>query len=245
MGKVLLACRTRAAWAVCLLACVLVWPTLASAQEAPGGAQRGERPAVAPAAGGARICALRADGDAIDCGRVQRHHVELVNVALDALGSIGAGELHSCQLGANGIPTCWGYNDAGRATPPAGLLAALSTGSDHNCGLRDDGEAICWGQNRYGQSTAPAGPFHQIDAGDSFTCALRDRRTGLLGLEQQRPGHAAAGSGRPDLSQHRCRLRAQLRGVRRQQRLVLGLQRRWRDQCTGRQLAGDPRRRAT
>jgi len=174
MGKMLLARRTRAAWAVWLLACVLAWPALVSAQEAAGGAQRGERPVASSAAGGARICALRADGGSIDCWRAQRHHVELDSAVLDPFGSIGAGELHSCQLGADGVPTCWGYNDAGRATPPAGLLAALSVGSDHNCGLRGDGQAVCWGDNRYGQATAPAGVFRQIDSGDSYTCAMRD-----------------------------------------------------------------------
>ncbi|MBC7990886.1 MAG: PxKF domain-containing protein [Luteimonas sp.] len=114
------------------------------------------------------------DGSAVDCWRTQGFHVEPGSAALDVFGSIGAGELHSCQLGADGVATCWGYNDAGRATPPAGLLAALSVGSDHNCGLRDDGQAICWGDNRYGQATAPAGVFRQIDSGDSYSCAMRD-----------------------------------------------------------------------
>jgi hypothetical protein len=38
--------------------------------------------------------------------------------------SISAGVYHTCGLKGDGTVACWGRNDAGQATPPAGTLTA-------------------------------------------------------------------------------------------------------------------------
>ena len=42
------------------------------------------------------------------------------------VGSVDAGEQHTCGLRTNGTIACWGSDGFGQATPPAGQFAALS-----------------------------------------------------------------------------------------------------------------------
>ena len=92
-----------------------------------------------------------------------------------ATNSISSGNLHTCGLRADGSAVCWGLNNLGQATPPAGeTFAAISNGTWHTCGLRADGSAACWGWNGYGQATPPAGAtFAAISSGNLHTCGLR------------------------------------------------------------------------
>jgi hypothetical protein len=76
---------------------------------------------------------------------------------------------------ANGTLACWGRDDSGQATPPAGTFTAVTAGYVHSCGLRTDGTIACWGSNVYGQAAPPAGTFTQLSAGGYVTCALEQR----------------------------------------------------------------------
>ncbi len=88
-------------------------------------------------------------------------------------GSIGAGHFHSCRVRSDSSADCWGRDDFGQATPPAGSFSTIVGGSAHSCGLKTDGTVTCWGNNDFGQATAPAGFFTQITAGFRHTCGVR------------------------------------------------------------------------
>ena len=47
---------------------------------------------------------------------------------------MSAGARHTCGVRTNGALACWGANDVGQATPPAGTFTAVSAGGDHTCG---------------------------------------------------------------------------------------------------------------
>ena len=63
---------------------------------------------------------------------------------------------------SDGSVACWGYDESGQATPPAGSFASVSAGSSHTCGVRSDGSVACWGYNEDGESTPPAGSFVSV-----------------------------------------------------------------------------------
>jgi hypothetical protein len=68
---------------------------------------------------------------------------------------VSASDRHSCAIRTDGTLACWGNNDYGQATPPAGQFSAVSIGGDHSCAIRTDGSLTCWGSDRYGQATLP------------------------------------------------------------------------------------------
>jgi alpha-tubulin suppressor-like RCC1 family protein len=79
--------------------------------------------------------------------------------------AIAAGQDHTCALGADGRPYCWGRNafepvdfttGAGISTRPVPLpgdqrFVGIAAGDDHTCALTQAGEAWCWGANHNGQ----------------------------------------------------------------------------------------------
>ena len=85
-----------------------------------------------------------------------------------------AGGAHTCGVSTTGNVTCWGRDDEGQATPPAGSFTQVSAGDFHTCGVRDTGEVACWGRNDGGQATPPAGAFTWVSAGGHHTCGVRD-----------------------------------------------------------------------
>ena len=93
--------------------------------------------------------------------------------------AISSGASHTCGLRSNGSVACWGENEHGQATPPAGeTFSAVSSGSGYACGLRSDGSVACWGYNRYGQATPPADEIlTTISSGGAHTCGLRANGT--------------------------------------------------------------------
>ena len=88
---------------------------------------------------------------------------------------IGAGGSHSCRLNPDSTADCWGRDDEGQSSPPAGeTFTTLAVGDRHTCGLRADGSVSCWGANDEGQSTPPSGEtFTAITVGGSHSCGLR------------------------------------------------------------------------
>src|SRR2546428_747815 len=58
----------------------------------------------------------------------------------------------------DGTIACWGVNDLGQSTPPAGTsFTQVTAGGFHSCAVKSDGTVSCWGYDGYGQATPPAG----------------------------------------------------------------------------------------
>ena len=88
-------------------------------------------------------------------------------------GTIDAGNAHTCAIRADGSPVCWGRNDQGQATIPAGTgtVKQISAGYAHTCAIRSDDTPRCWGH----QASIPAGigTVTDIQAGYLYTCAIK------------------------------------------------------------------------
>ncbi len=82
--------------------------------------------------------------------------------------SVSSGYYYTCALRTDGTVACWGSNDYGQATPPAGTFSHVGAGDDHSCGLKADGTVVCWGID----PSQPEGRFSQISAGGSHTCGV-------------------------------------------------------------------------
>jgi alpha-tubulin suppressor-like RCC1 family protein len=82
---------------------------------------------------------------------------------------ISAGQDHSCRVRSDWTVSCWGRNDSGEASPPAGSFTQIAVGRLHSCGIRFNGSAACWGK----LTTAASGTFTQISSGSGYTCGLR------------------------------------------------------------------------
>jgi alpha-tubulin suppressor-like RCC1 family protein len=66
--------------------------------------------------------------------------------------SVSAGDFYTCGVRTDETVVCWGENQFGQSSPPAGMFKSVSAGSDHTCGVRANETVVCWGDNRYGQS---------------------------------------------------------------------------------------------
>src|SRR4030095_15816824 len=80
----------------------------------------------------------------------------------------------------NGSVQCWGKDDQGEASPPAGAFSQLSAGHLHTCGVKSNGQVWCWGENADGQigPGVVGGAYPRVAAGGAHSCAIRD--TGIL-----------------------------------------------------------------
>jgi hypothetical protein len=88
---------------------------------------------------------------------------------------LSAGGFHTCGLtDPDGFAECWGRDDSGRSSPPAGTFTSISAGLYHTCGVRTNGTAECWGRDSYDQSSPPDDvTFTSISAGGDHTCGVR------------------------------------------------------------------------
>ena len=98
---------------------------------------------------------------------------------LRAWVELAAGVWHNCGIKSDGSVECWGSNNFGESTAPAGTFSRVdgSCVAHHMCGVRTDGTATCWGKNDNGQATVPAGTFTQFAMDATSTCGLRDDQT--------------------------------------------------------------------
>ena len=89
------------------------------------------------------------------------------------LSQISAGLHFTCGLRIDGAIVCWGQNNNGKATPPAGRFDEIAAGRDHACAL-DDGALICWGEGFPNGivTIQEVPPLSDIQAGEGFTCGL-------------------------------------------------------------------------
>jgi len=75
---------------------------------------------------------------------------------------------------------CWGDDEYGQLTPPAGTFIQVSArGGRHACGIDNTGAVICWGspdgfQGGPSPTAAPAGTFTELSVGHYFNMAIRD-----------------------------------------------------------------------
>ena len=95
--------------------------------------------------------------------------------------SLDVGDAISCGIMATGSVVCWGENNVGQGSPPAGHFASVSVGhrsgwgkgQGHACGVKTDNTIACWGQNDQGQTTVPTGEFVAVDVGRPHICGMR------------------------------------------------------------------------
>ena len=89
------------------------------------------------------------------------------------LSQISAGLNFTCALRVNGAIACWGQNDKGQASSPAGRFDEIAAGHSHACAL-NDGAPICWGAGFAAGAEDIQGvpPLSGIQAGFGFTCGL-------------------------------------------------------------------------
>ena len=79
----------------------------------------------------------------------------------------------SCAIRTDGTVACWGDNEYGAATPPAGIFTQISGSRRYSCGIRTDQTITCWGGDEYGQATPPKGSFTQIATGWNHSCGVK------------------------------------------------------------------------
>ena len=95
-----------------------------------------------------------------DCGLEGRPTASsFVSVSAEASAS------HTCGVRSDGSVACWGFDVAGRGTPPAGSFVSVSAGLAHTCGVRSNGSVACWGRDSNGRSSPPAGSLVSVSAG--------------------------------------------------------------------------------
>jgi predicted nucleic acid-binding Zn ribbon protein len=73
--------------------------------------------------------------------------------------SITAGGYHTCAIKTDDTPVCWGNNELGQTTIPAGTgpVTSITAGYSHSCAVKTEGTPVCWGDDTYGQTTIPDG----------------------------------------------------------------------------------------
>jgi len=80
---------------------------------------------------------------------------------------VSAGGSHTCGILTDASVTCWGADQDGQASPPAGTFAQVSAGWDHTCGVKTNGSVACWGADDADQAAPLADTFSQVSAGGS------------------------------------------------------------------------------
>ena len=100
----------------------------------------------------------------------------IVSAAPDGtFGPQASGTYFTCGMREDDTVECWGSNDYGKASRPAGSFVSVTRSDRHGCGLREDGSVECWGDDEFGQATPVEGyVFTSVSAGDDHTCALTD-----------------------------------------------------------------------
>jgi hypothetical protein len=85
---------------------------------------------------------------------------------------VSAGHSHTCVVDSTDAVVCWGDDDEGQSSSPAGIFSSISANGYHTCGIDSIGSVVCWGYDHFGQSSPPVGTFSSIDAGFYHTCGI-------------------------------------------------------------------------
>lgn len=86
---------------------------------------------------------------------------------------VSTGWLHTCGIKTDNTVACWGNNNDGQSSPPAGVFTQVTAGRLHSCGVRTGGRVTCWGNNEYNQTASPEGIFTQVDTRADGTCGVK------------------------------------------------------------------------
>ncbi|HJL15833.1 MAG TPA: hypothetical protein RMH99_09265 [Sandaracinaceae bacterium LLY-WYZ-13_1] len=165
------------------------------------------------AAGALHTCALRQDGRVLCWGDdaagqlgdgepASGRSAVPVEVDLEGVRSLAAGEHHTCAVDEQGAVHCWGAGDARQLGPEASEegssfpvpvelsepVEEVAAGSSHTCARTSRGRVLCWGEDARGQlgrgggaggTHAEPAPVEEltdavaIRAGAEHTCARR------------------------------------------------------------------------
>ncbi|MDG2305239.1 MAG: hypothetical protein P8R42_11410 [Candidatus Binatia bacterium] len=79
---------------------------------------------------------------------------------------------HICAIDTEGTIECWGNDEYGQATPPAGRYTDLALGRHHSCALRENGSVVCWGGSTEDTQVPFEERFVHIAAGEFNTCGI-------------------------------------------------------------------------
>ena len=123
----------------------------------------------------------------------------IVSAAPDGtFGPQASGTYFTCGMREDDTVECWGSNDYGKASRPAGSFVSVTRSDRHGCGLREDGSVECWGSDLYGQSTpqTTGRRYFAVTAGPQHTCAFERNLSflGLAGVEHDRVSHVESHS---------------------------------------------------
>jgi alpha-tubulin suppressor-like RCC1 family protein len=126
----------------------------------------GQHTCALTSSGGVKCWGANWNGQVGDGTRSNRLTPTDVSDLTSAVGSVTAGENHSCAVTTTGAAKCWGSNNTGeigdgtagedRLTPVTVFnlssgVAALSGGGAHTCARTTGGAAKCWGWDGFGQ----------------------------------------------------------------------------------------------
>ncbi len=166
---------------------------------------------VSASAGGAHSCAVTSDDDLYCWGDNRAGQLGLGNTSLgeetpqpvpspSAVVQVTAGDQHTCAVGRNASPWCWGSDDSGQMgdgdenhqpgvgteiSGMAGTASQMAAGGAHTCAVTSSHLLYCWGENSFGQlgigntnqSTVPVSVTDlqstaSVSAGGSHSCAV-------------------------------------------------------------------------
>jgi hypothetical protein len=120
--------------------------------------------------GSGQVCLDKEPGFACGCAPGR----ELRAGSCQPVASVSTGDWHSCQRKSSGELSCWGLNEAGSASLPAGRsYVAVAAGADHTCALETNGTITCAGSVAGPGPTAAVGArWIDVRSGEGFSCAL-------------------------------------------------------------------------
>ncbi|MEC8194205.1 MAG: hypothetical protein VX127_15825, partial [Myxococcota bacterium] len=83
----------------------------------------------------------------------------------------GLWDRHTCAIREDSTVHCWGADDYGQSSPPAGAFVSLSVNSNDSCGVTEMGTIKCWGR---GGSRERSGTFQSVSTTSAYlVCGLR------------------------------------------------------------------------
>jgi alpha-tubulin suppressor-like RCC1 family protein len=86
--------------------------------------------------------------------------------------AVAAATYHTCGVHTDGTLACWGFDEWGQASPPAGAYASIVVSTLRSCALGTNGEAVCFGGGENAAAAPPDGQFRTLTMTDFDVCGL-------------------------------------------------------------------------